>query len=325
MSYELKYFPAFLINLYTWYAKKYCSQNKIIRAYKNKTRIISKHLTKEFQPIYNKYKNIEYIPSGEIPKIIWIMWWQGEDNMPNVPKACIKSIKHWAKGYDVRIINSSNYNKYIELNDIIQYQNQYYFGNQRLTMQYLSDIIRSRLLSKYGGVWMDATMLVSNEHLFSQLKDHSFFTIKLNENLLDNPLKNSSFYTPGRGWFCDSFWASIPHNPFFEFLNECMTYHLKKHKTIWDYFIIEYVILIGQAQIPFFAKLLENVPDSNPDLYWLAIHADKKFDDDTWRKICIKTSISKLNWKLVIDDEKTNDSYLNHIINPLLENNSWSL
>ena len=315
MSYEIRYFNAFLSNLNIWYTKSFCSQQKIIKAFATKTRIISKYLTEEFRPIYEKYKTIDYVPKGNVPRIIWILWWQGEENMPDIPKACLKSLRRWAPGWEIRILTENNYKEYIDLNDVIEFSNQYPNGKQRLTIQYMSDLMRTRLLYKYGGIWIDATMFIANDRIFNLIETLPFFTIKLNDSLLDDPSRNNSYFTPGRGSFCDSFWASVPNNPFFAFINECMTYHINHHKVIWDYFIIEYSILIGNSQMPFFCEMLTNVPFSNPDLYWLETNIYNEFDNQKWNNICDNSSIFKLNWRMKKNNSTQKSLFIDYILN----------
>lgn len=315
MSYEIRYFPAFLSNLNIWYAKSFCSQEKVIKAFATKTKTISKYLTKEFEPIYTNYRSVDYTPNGNIPKIIWILWWQGEENMPGIPAACLSSIRKWAKEWDIRILTEKNYRQYLDLDDVIDLTKQYQLGKQRLTIQYLSDLIRTRLLYKHGGVWIDSTMFAANDKLFRVIESLPFFTIKLEDVLLDDPTKNNSSFTPGRGSFCDSFWASVPENPFFAFVNDCMTYHILHHKVIWDYFIIEYSILIGKANIPFFSQMLENTPYTNQNLYWLEKNIYNEFDIHEWNKICNESSIFKLNWRMKRNDTIKSVLYIDYVLN----------
>ena len=52
-------------------------------------------LSEDSSSVINKYNNIdtESILYGKIPKIIWTMWWQGEENLPEIPKECLRRMK----------------------------------------------------------------------------------------------------------------------------------------------------------------------------------------------------------------------------------------
>ena len=297
MSYEIAYLPTFIRNMKIWYAKKYSRQEMLERTYTNKIKGITKYLEKEFAPIYTKYKKVEYSPANSsIPNIIWIMWWQGENNMPPLVKACVNSIKENAIDYDVRIINSENYKEYIDVDDVISFRKKK-FRKERMSLQYFSDIIRARLLEKHGGIWLDATMFITNSKFFEDVKHKNFFTIKLN-NTYDNQLLFSS----GKGQFCLSFWATPAGNPFFSFINECLTYHIQHHWKIWDYLLIEYSISIGINHVPFINDLIRKVPYSNPRLYWFGTCIHQEFNKNNLEEINKTTSIFKLNYKTMTEE-----------------------
>ena len=85
-----------------------------------------------------------------IPRKIWLFWSQGVSEAPFIVKKCIDS---WVKEnptWDVVVLDENNLNKYISLNlpkNVIA----------NLCIAHQSDLIRLALLSKYGGIWTDAT------------------------------------------------------------------------------------------------------------------------------------------------------------------------
>ena len=85
-----------------------------------------------------------------LPKKIWILWFQGEEEMPYVVRHCFKSWKIHNPEYDIQLLTSQNYTDFIEIEEQI-------LSNGIITKQALSDIVRVFLLDKYGGVWVDAT------------------------------------------------------------------------------------------------------------------------------------------------------------------------
>ena len=310
MSYELAYFPTFIDNLRIWYAEKYSSDEKLKAAFDRKIDRITRYLEKEFKPIYEKYAKMDYTPSGEIPKVIWIMWWQGEStSIPPIVKACINSVRKNAEEYEIRIITKENIQSYIDISDIITYHAS---GAKapRLTLQFMSDIIRSRLLYKHGGIWLDATMFVASNKFLQDLSSSSFFTLKL---LQSDEIK--LFTSPSKGLFSDSCWATTAENPFFSFINECMTYHLTHHKKIWDYFLIDYSINIGMEFISFIHNQSANVPYTNPKQFWLANHLNEKFNHNLWNEITESTNIFKLNWRYKEQEDKQLYTFFDFVMN----------
>ncbi len=83
-------------------------------------------------------------------KKIWIFWQQGQENAPYIVKKCIDSWITKNPNWDVIILDKNNLEKYIVL-DLPPEK----LTNMPLAIQ--SDLIRLQLLSKYGGIWTDAT------------------------------------------------------------------------------------------------------------------------------------------------------------------------
>lgn len=83
-------------------------------------------------------------------KTIWILWYQGSNDMPTIVKECYKSWCEKNKDFEVVVLDKNNLEKYVKIdNNIIQ--------NKHITIQALSDIIRVNLLNQQGGIWVDAT------------------------------------------------------------------------------------------------------------------------------------------------------------------------
>lgn len=96
--------------------------------------------------IMNIYKKTH---SSEIPKIIWTFW-DGEPS--KVVKKCIESWKYYNPNYEIRILNKSNYSQYID------YDLEYIKHSKESLARY-SDYIRLAVLSRHGGIWMDASII----------------------------------------------------------------------------------------------------------------------------------------------------------------------
>ena len=117
----------------------------------------------EYINIINKYKTVNYIPipqDNDWP--IWVMWRQGENNMPEIVKICYASILRNACGHQVNLITQSNYKDYISNPPSLQ-QILECIRSGELTVTALSDIVHCYLLYNFGGVWIDVTILLADE------------------------------------------------------------------------------------------------------------------------------------------------------------------
>lgn len=88
-------------------------------------------------------------------KIIWQYWAQGYDEVPDVVRQCLDSVDKYAEGYKVIRLSDDNLNEYIDLPDFVQEKRQVF------SRAFFSDLLRCLLLSTYGGLWLDATIMLT--------------------------------------------------------------------------------------------------------------------------------------------------------------------
>ena len=79
---------------------------------------------------------------------IWVCWWQGKENMPDIVKACYNSIQRHACNHPVILITEENFRDYIDMPEyIINKQKEGY-----IDITHFSDILRMKLITKQGGI-----------------------------------------------------------------------------------------------------------------------------------------------------------------------------
>lgn len=88
-------------------------------------------------------------------RIIWQYWAQGYDSLPSVVKDCLESVDKFAAGYQVIRLSDANLENYVEIPEYIKSK------RDKMTVAHFSDILRVLLLRDYGGVWLDATVLLT--------------------------------------------------------------------------------------------------------------------------------------------------------------------
>lgn len=116
----------------------------------------------------NKYDNnkidynIDYIENNtineyfetndksEIPNKIWTFWDKSE--IPEFPQKCINSWKKYNPNYEIIILNKENIKEYLPDMDFNKLKHA-------VTPQRYSDYLRLCMLAKYGGIWMDASII----------------------------------------------------------------------------------------------------------------------------------------------------------------------
>jgi len=88
--------------------------------------------------------------SSDIPNIIWTYW--HDDNLPKIVNKCIDQWKKHNPSFTINVVTKNNINIYFPDFDIKSIRHNDSHAR-------FSDYVRLNLLSKYGGIWMDATVV----------------------------------------------------------------------------------------------------------------------------------------------------------------------
>ena len=265
-----------------------------------KHNIVLNYLENKYTHVLCKYKDAYSTKETLKPDCpIWVCWYQGEVNMPPIVKACYNSIKQHSAHHSVHLITSENIEKYISMPQYIA--DKVKRGTISLT-QY-SDIIRNKILSIYGGIWLDATLYLTDE-----LKnwEYPFYSLKQNK-------QDDLFFVSRYRWssYC---MGGVKNNLINIFVSELLYEYHKKQSILIDYFLIDYAIELGYKNIPAIRNMIDNIPLSNPYIFYLDNNLKNRYDECEFSKIKKDTHIFKLSWKLNNVSSFPKDSYYKKIL-----------
>lgn len=88
---------------------------------------------------------------------IWIYWEQGFENAPEIVKSCKKSWEKYA-GSNLIALDKNNLEYYLPKNATDP------LFDHHVHIQIRSDIIRLKLLLRYGGIWVDSTVFCTEDY-----------------------------------------------------------------------------------------------------------------------------------------------------------------
>lgn len=90
--------------------------------------------------------------NSQIPKILW-MYWENRPGavMPDYLALCQETIRCHAGDYELRVLNEHTVKEYLEVPEIV-------FRLEDIAHR--ADYIRFHLLERYGGVWLDADVVL---------------------------------------------------------------------------------------------------------------------------------------------------------------------
>ncbi len=117
------------------------------------------YLKSKYKDVIEKYKN-QRQPEVGIPDDapIFILWFQGEEQMPPIVRLCYERAKRFCLNHPVILLNRENLKNYIDVPQIVYDK----LDTGKFTIQFFADLIRNILIAKYGGIWMDATIYLSS-------------------------------------------------------------------------------------------------------------------------------------------------------------------
>lgn len=217
---------------------------------------------------------------------IWVLWWQGVETAPAIVRACIASMERNAGGRKVVVITRDNVQDYVDMPELIFEK----MASHAITLTHFSDILRFNLLHRYGGLWMDATLLVSSS-LDETRCFGSFFTC--------SGFVDPTHFFVTKGKWTGFFIGGSSSEPLFAFMDAFFQTYWEHNDQLVDYFLIDYAL--DYAYEHDIGSLREWVQTQygkdNPHLFDLAPIIADSFDPQVWKQLTADTNVFKLSWK----------------------------
>lgn len=200
--------------------------------------------------VLKKYADSENDGIADKNAPIWICWWTGIDNAPELVKQCVKSICNNAGTHTVYFIDQDNYNEFIDVPEYMYDK----MVKGTMCLAHFADYLRIALLEKYGGLWLDATIYCSQK-ISDPYFEHPFFTLK-------SPYRESRYISKYQ-WvtFCLGGWRN---NLFFTLIKEALEAYWKKNDYAIDYLFFDYIIYLAKENCAYINQIMDSVPENTP-------------------------------------------------------------
>lgn len=247
-----------------------------------KHRIMLQYFEKQFG---NYFKNYNYaqksISDGGRQNRIWICWWQGIDEAPSIVKVCVESIRKYSRNCEVIIITEENYQEYVTFPNWIEQK----YKRGIISRTHYSDLLRLSLLAEYGGLWLDATFFCAGDFI-EDVFSYPLYSIKR---------PGYSCLSVANGNFANYALAcnNASRRCFAIIRDFCMEYWKQKDYLI-DYLVTDYMIVIAQFYDTDIREKFEQIPVNNPECDELFKVLGEPYDEQIWKKIKSKTSITNI-------------------------------
>lgn len=196
---------------------------------------------------------------------IWVFWWQGANNMPDIVSRCYKQLVLTNNDYDIVFLDKNNFSEYVEFPTYILSK----IGKD-ISITHFSDILRVNLLYKYGGIWVDSTLFFLKK-IPKEYFTYNFFSIK--DNI------TSSMSVAKHRW-TTFFICSSKNSAVMGKLTYMFNTYIKKHNTFIDYLLFDYFLDIIYNNDKNFKSIIDDMPYTNFNVHCmekLKEYADNAF------------------------------------------------
>ena len=245
-------------------------------------------LTKLFEGDFKKYNDepSEY-PTEKVSDYIWVCWWQGVESMTPLIKGCYRRICEYNKDKKVILITEDNYKLYVEFPKYIIEK----YNSGIITKTHLSDLLRTELLLKYGGAWMDITIF-THSNIPKEFYEYPVYSGHFEYNKKD--------YNISKNRWTSFFWVSrYPNNVLFRFLSEFWQKYWAEYDELIEYFLVDYAIELAYSNIRGVKEEIDKIPVNScgNDVWQLLKILSNVYDDSVINLIKKENWMQKLSYK----------------------------
>ena len=249
-------------------------------------RKISIHANKNYRQIIDKYNNADSVwaepdqdPSAVKAYPVWVCWFQGEKNMPEVVKVCRASLLRNADGHKINLVTADNYTQFADVPEYIREK----YEKGLISHTHFSDVLRMCLLSEHGGLWIDATVYVSGK--LPSFDGVPFWTGKWSKGR-KSLLKRVSFLL-----YC------LPNSPFAGFVRDCFFKYLSENDKFATYLVLDVFIDLAYERVGAVRDLMDAVPEIQRGMHDLHRMVNLEYDKEEYASLCKEISFHKLTYK----------------------------
>lgn len=254
-------------------------------------------------------KKIEYVDtSNDKPSNYkWTFWFQ--DEIPDVVRACIKSIKNFYP--DLIVLNGHNIGDYIEIPDYIAEN----LKKGIISYSHFSDYVRTCLLAKYGGVWFDSTLYMTQPVPESIINSDLFMFRYMKFGFPKDKCGNviiSTFFSSVASYFI----VSKQNNYVMKVMKTFMETYWKDNNFLCHYFMWHFFIML-------LVKYDKNVKNIFNNMYLLLSEVTfilqtvmyQEYDEKYFKMLKNSIFVHKLTYKNNKESDNLPTSYLKKLTN----------
>ncbi|WP_299172899.1 capsular polysaccharide synthesis protein [uncultured Bacteroides sp.] len=264
--------------------RPHCGNSKTaLKRHLHKNEVIMETLRGKYGNLLSQYKS-RTTQEGILPENapVWVCWWQGESSMPEIVQICYQSLRKHTS-HPIHLITKDSIGQYLQLPDFIEEKVQ----KGRITLTHLSDILRMALLAQYGGLWIDATVYVSQP-----IQEDIFHTPLFTVAPRITPTANVS-----QARWTGFLIGGAANGPLFSFARDFLFAYWEQEDYLLNYFLIDYIIALAYETLPSVSYAIDHLPDTNSQINKLEQLLNQPFSESVFHTLTTEMTFHKLNYK----------------------------
>jgi len=256
--------------------------------------------------VRGKYKN--YTPPqpsllSEGDTVIWQYWESKDGTVPPLVQACLNSVERYRGKFNRILLTPQNVKDYVDIPEIFWDLKE----KGIIKTAFFSDILRTCLLIQHGGIWIDSTVLLTEE-LPSYITNADLFVFQ-NDLKIDLDGLNMASY----------FIASKKDNKILKETLSALIQYWKENRFLVNYFTFLHTFTMVTQASKENKELFSNVPFfSFLPVQQFQSELLEQFSEERWDEIKKISGIHKLTHKQSVLTKKKNfditGTFYEHVI-----------
>lgn len=273
----------------------------------NRNLVFENYTHREYRRIERKYRAIiDAAPDASADRLqpsdkVWICWLQGYEQAPDIVKAAICSVRESMPDREIILLTEENIPQYAQFPETIMRKR----AQGRMPDAHYSDLLRTELLCRHGGMWIDATVLCTSAQVPAYITDAPLFAYKsMDLTGLDETA------TVASSWLISAHGG----HPILLLTRELLQAYWEDHRSLSEYFLFHICFALAARRYP---DLWQAVPAfSNACPHILARELTAPFSEERWEQLRGMSVFHKLSHH--IDYPESGGTFYSHIIDRYL-------
>lgn len=273
--------------------------NKALELFREAARAETyRYLRRKYRRILTDDDTAEPPTPGETARKVWIFWWQGMANAPQLVQQCYASVGRQMAGWEVMLITRDNYRDYVDLPSFITDK----LTSGAITLTHFSDILRVELLIRHGGLWLDATVLCTDGKLPPAILNSDLFVFQTQK-------PGSNGHTICMSSWC--IWAR-QNSVILRTTRRLLYAYWQKNNRLLNYFLLHQFFTMACEYHRDEAKAIP--PRTNEAPHLLLLHLFDTYNETLWDDWQRQSGLHKLSYKLPEEKLRLDNTFYKKVL-----------